>query len=158
MKNFFITLGKANVKSLIKLILSYLIPIINIFILYGVKQQFFFSPSIIGVILGANSAFLVAVAFEFFKFNKLNFGILSIGIFGLLGVVPFSINTVETTMEITIIQYLDWYNYSLVLSTVSAVILSLYISYIEVQNEYTRFANAAENEPAVEIEGQDIKL
>ncbi|MCR9182575.1 MAG: hypothetical protein NXH73_06585 [Flavobacteriaceae bacterium] len=141
------------------LLISYLIPIINIGIIWGIKQdEFVYSLEILSIILVTNACFLTSLFYLAFsnKSERKTLNTIAIA-FYVLTITLFVVSTVEI-IALKDLFPLKIYKSGTILTLVVSVILGLISKYDEQIALSKERAKSSKEKKSTEVGGKNIKI
>ena len=145
-------------ETFIWFIMSYLIPLLNILIIWGIRQSLVIDMSILNIILVTNAGFLTALFYLTFSLDK------NRKLVYLTSIVTYAVTLILFTISIiqleqnTSIFSLVIFQYAIGIIFLISIILGLISKYDEVE-AYSRLrAKQAIKVGETEIKGQKIKI
>lgn len=158
-KIFFINFGSTLKKSAIWLIISYIIPILNILILFGIhRSNFKLDLSVISIIIATNSCIITSLLHLIYlteKKRELTYVLSIVTI--ILSVALFVLCLIQLEMK-TDIMRIDVYKFGAYLTLSVSIFLLLISKYDEVQATSSYRAEKGKKIQSTDIDGQQIKL
>lgn len=143
-------------KTSVWLIISYLIPLINIFIIWGIRgDSFYLDINIVSIILVTNACFLTSLLYLVDKKKEIT-NILSIVTF-VVSVILFAFSIAQMELRTTIFP-LTIYQYGALITLIISIIFGLISKYNEVEAAGKERANEAKNTTSTTIAGKTINI
>lgn len=156
---FFKNLPSTIKESFIWFIMTYLFPIIQILIIWGIRlENFMLSIDILNILLVTNASLYTAVLLvvNSESCNKRLLRIVTILCY-VVTIIFFAISMVEITMGIQIFQ-LSLYKYGTFATLVFAIIFGLISKYDEVKAQRLQTAKAGNEKTSTKVNGKTIQL
>lgn len=158
-KLFVIHIPSTLKETFIWLSISYLIPIINIGIIWGIQQsRFKLSLGILSIILVTNACFLTALIYQVYTNDKKR---KLINIFGIITfvitVVLFTVSIIEIEQKISIFS-IDLYKKGSYATLFLSILLGLISKYDEVEAESKERAKKGKETKQTSVGDKTIKL
>ena len=143
-------------KTSIWLIISYLIPIVNVAIIWGMKRDdFFLDLNIVSIILVTNACFITSLVYLIGKQGEVT-KVLNISTL-VITVVLFALSIVELEQKTPIFS-LDLYQFGALLTLGLSILFGLISKYDEVEAESKARATKGKNIDNTSIAGKNVKL
>ena len=158
-KVFIKNLPETISETIIWLVASYLIPLLNVGIIYGIKKdQFEINTTILGIIIATNACFYTSLYYLAFsnKKNRKLINTINITAFTTT-VVLFSISIIEIEIKKPLFT-LELYKITTLISFAIAVILALISKYDEIEALSKERAKQGRQTIETEIGGKKVKV
>lgn len=158
-KIFVLNLPSTLKETFIWLLVSYLIPIINIGIIWGIQQQAFeIDLGILSIILVTNACFLTALIYQVYANDKKRklINLLGISTF-VITVVLFTVSIIQIEKEESIFT-LKVYEQGSYLTLIMSILLGLISKYDEVEAASRDRASKGKGKKETNFGGKKVKL
>lgn len=158
-KLFFKNIGKVLKKSIIWLIISYIIPLFNIFILLAMrKDDFEIDLSIITIIIATNSSIITSLLHLFYlNEKKREFTYVGSVICILVSVGLYVLSLVQIELQNNFID-ISIYKWGAYITLAFSILLLLISKYDEIQAISEQKAKESRATNNVNVNGQNVKL
>lgn len=155
-KTFVSNLPSTIRKTFVWLIISYIIPIINVLIILGMEREGkIFDLNILNIILVTNACFITSLVYLINEKRDL-VKVLNI-VTLIIVVVLFSFSIVEIKQQRTIFS-LKIYHYGAFITLFLSILFGLISKYDEVEGESKTRAKRGKEKKETEVEGKPVKL
>lgn len=158
-KIFFLNFGKTLKKSAIWLVISYIIPFLNIFILWSIRRDnFSIDINIVSIIIATNSCIITSLLHLFYQNDKkreISYVISVLAI--VVSVALYVLCLLQVELKSDFIK-IDIYRYGSYATLAVSVILLLISKYDEIEASSTYRADKGKEASEVEFDGKKIKL
>lgn len=156
LKTFICNVPATFKKTAIWMIISYIIPIINILIIYGMQREnFSFDLNILNILLVTNACFITSLVYLINNKREIT-KVLNI-VTLIIVVVLFSLSIVQIQNNTKIFN-LDIYRFGAFATFFISILFGLISKYDEVEAESKSRANKGKNTKSTTIGGKSIKL
>lgn len=156
---FFMNIGKVLKKSLIWLIISYIIPLLNIFILYAIrKADFVIDISVVTIIIATNSCIITSLLHLFYlNEKKREFTFVGSVICILASVALYVLSLVQVELKNPFID-IEVYEWGAYLTLAFSILLILISKYDEVQAISEFKASESKKSNSTTVDGQNVAI
>ena len=158
-KIFFLNFGKTLKKSAIWLTISYIIPLLNIFILWSIRRDnFAIDINIVSIIIATNSCIITSLLHLFYQNDKKRemayvLSVLTI----VVSVALYVLCLLQVELKNDFIK-IDIYKYGSYVTLAISVLLLLISKYDEVQAISEYKANKSKKNNSTTVDGQDVAI
>lgn len=158
-KIFFLNLGKTLKKSAIWLTISYIIPLLNIFIIWSIRRdEFVIDINIVSIIIATNSCIITSLLHLFYQNDKKREMAYVVSVLTIVvSVALYVLCLLQVELKNDFIQ-IDIYKYGSYTTLAISVLLLLISKYDEVEAFSTYRAEKGKGATTTEIDGKQIKL
>ena len=155
-KTFVLNIPATLRKTSVWMIISYIIPIINVLIIYGIQRDdFTFNLNIINIVLVTNACFITSLVYLIDNKREIT-KVLNI-VTLIIVVVLFSFSIAQIEKQTTIFS-LDIYKFGAFATLCLSILFGLISKYEEVEAESKARANKGKETKETTIGGKSIKL
>lgn len=156
---FLTNIGKVIKKSLIWLIISYIIPLLNIFILWAIRKgKFEIDISVVSIIIATNSCIITSLLHLFYlNVKKREFTFVGSIICILVSVALYVLSLVQVELNNSFID-IKVYEWGAYLTFAFSILLILISKYDEVQAISVFKATESKKTNSTTVDGQNIAI